>query len=273
LGGALVALGGWQAIFLVNLPVAAVGLVLAWRWLPADPTRAAPAAGDRAPPQPAIGRRLEPRSALRLPRAGEIRNSLWRTLLAQRAIAGICCQFGAVNVVFYSVFFGFPLWLEAARAYGPEATGLLVLPVAGVGVLTTPLAARLINRSGARPALVVGSTLLLAGSLLMLVFDDTTPLLVLLVVGAVLGVPNAFNNLGLQAALYQAAPAAQMGSAGGVFQTFRYLGAIGATALVGLVFGASPTSDGLHTLAAVMAVISAGLLASSLWRASRAPAQ
>src|SRR5438067_4832320 len=36
LGGFLVGLAGWPAIFLVNVPVTAVGLVLARRWLPAD---------------------------------------------------------------------------------------------------------------------------------------------------------------------------------------------------------------------------------------------
>src|SRR5215831_4731474 len=42
LGGFLAARAGWPAIFLINLPITAVGLMLAWRWLPADaaPSRA-----------------------------------------------------------------------------------------------------------------------------------------------------------------------------------------------------------------------------------------
>src|SRR5215813_11692196 len=38
LGGCLAARAGWPAIFLVNVPLTAVGLLLAWRWLPADAT-------------------------------------------------------------------------------------------------------------------------------------------------------------------------------------------------------------------------------------------
>ena len=133
-----------------------------------------------------------------------------------------------------------------------------------MGVLATPLAARLINRSGPRLALIVGAVLLLAGSLLLLLFDAATPVPALLAVGAVLGVPNGFNNLGLQAALYETAPAQQMGAASGLFQTFRYTGAILSTALIGLVMGSSATSERLHTLAAAIAVVSALLVVTSI---------
>src|SRR5204862_4918908 len=42
LGGVLVAVLGWRGIFAVNLPMAAVGLWSARRWLPPDPPPAAP---------------------------------------------------------------------------------------------------------------------------------------------------------------------------------------------------------------------------------------
>lgn len=293
LGGGLVALASWPAIFLVNIPVIVVGLVLARRWLPAD----------RAP-RPALGGAAV--HALDLPGvalfsgllAGALgfllslsARPLWpllplaalaallllrreyrvaapfldvRLLTANRPLVGVYAQFAAVNLVFYAVFFGLPLWLEEARRFTPGTAGLLLLPVAGVGVLTTPLAARLIDRSGPRRALLVGAVLLLAGCLLLLLFDAATPVPVLLAVGAVLGVPNGFNNLGLQAALYEAAPTAQMGAAGGLFQTFRYTGAILSTALIGLVMGPRATGGSLHALAVVSAAVSALLVVTSI---------
>jgi hypothetical protein len=87
---------------------------------------------------------------------------------------------------------------------------------------------------------------------------------VLLAVGAVLGVPNGCNNLGLQAALYQAAPANQMGAAGGLFQTYRYIGAILSSATIGLVPGTSATSEGLQVLALIIAFVSAALVVTSV---------
>jgi sugar phosphate permease len=67
----------------------------------------------------------------------------------------------------------------------------------------------------------------------------------------------------LQAALYEITPAETMGQTGGQFQTFRYIGAILSTALLGLIFGSTATSKELHTMAAVLAVISALLLVAS----------
>jgi hypothetical protein len=80
----------------------------------------------------------------------------------------------------------------------------------------------------------------------------------------VLGVPNGFNNLGLQAALYEAAAANQIGAAAGLLQTCRYAGAIASTAIIGAVMGAEASNASLHVLAVVMGVTSAGLVVASV---------
>jgi MFS family permease len=237
LGGALVALAGWQAIFAANLPLVALALALAFLWLPKDQVASK-----------SVGRKVP---VLTLVRSG--------------ALVLVYAQFAAVNVVFYAVFYGLPLWLEQSRHYAPDLTGLILLPVAGIGVVATPVAARLINRTGPRPSMIIGSVVLLLGSLLLLRFGPETTLLELLVVGAILGVPNGFNNLGLQAALYEAAAADQIGAAAGLLQTFRYVGAIASTAIIGAVFGTEASSDSLHLLAAVMAVTSAILVLASIF--------
>ncbi|MDQ6637799.1 MAG: MFS transporter [Candidatus Dormibacteraeota bacterium] len=305
LGGSLIALAGWPAIFLVNVPITALGLVLTRVWLPPDPAQryGSGVASERRGALRSLdipgvvlfsvfltsllgfllslsGRRLWQLLILAVPAAILL---LWRErrvgapfldlrlLAANRSLVGVYVQFAAVNLVFYSVFFGLPLWLEETRRLAPETVGLILLPVAGVGVLATPVAGRLIARSGPRPALIAGASLLLGGSLLLLFFGPSTPLAVLLLVGAVLGVPNGFNNLGLQAVLYRAAPAAQIGAAGGLFQTFRYLGATLSTVTIGLVFGSGASSEGLHTLALVIAAVSLLLVLTSVW-ARREPA-
>ena len=75
---------------------------------------------------------------------------------------------------------------------------------------------------------------------------DATPALVVVGFGLLLGVPNGFNNLGLQTALVETAPDGRTGSAGGLFQTFRYFGAISATATIGVLLDRDLSSGGLH---------------------------
>jgi MFS family permease len=303
LGGFLAAWAGWPAIFLINIPITAVSLILAWRWLPAD---AAPshATMGTTPSQRAVVRAVLSRVdvpgialfsgmlvsflAFLLSLSGR---PLWlllpvalsaalllvrrerrvaepflnvRMLAANRPLVSVYAQFAGVNIVFYAVFFSLPLWLERVRGFDSGLAGLLLLPVAGVGILATPVAARLISRSGPGPALLFGACLLTAGSLLLLACNPTTPVSVLLAIGAVLGIPNGFNNLGLQAALYEHAPAQHMGAASGQFQTFRYVGAILSTSLLGLAFGTTVTSNGLHMIAYVLAGISGLLLVVSM---------
>ena len=59
-------------------------------------------------------------------------------------------QFAAVSLIFYSAFFGLPLWLLQVRQFDPRTVGLIILPISGVAVLLTPLAARLVAHRGIR---------------------------------------------------------------------------------------------------------------------------
>ena len=140
-----------------------------------------------------------------------------------------------------------------------------MLPLTGMGVLTTFAAVQIVRRAGARPALAFGALALGVGTLLLLFFQSNSPVVLLLAVIVILGIPNGLQNLGLQAVLYQAAPAADMGVAAGQFQTFRYLGSILSTSLLGLLFGRTITSSGLHVLAGTLVCISMLLLVGA-WR-------
>jgi hypothetical protein len=57
-----------------------------------------------------------------------------------------------------------------------------------------------------------------------------------------------------------------MGAASGQFQTCRYVGALLSTSLLGLAFGTTITSHGLHLIASVLAGISGLLLVASVTR-------
>ncbi|HZR91396.1 MAG TPA: MFS transporter [Gaiellaceae bacterium] len=294
LGGYLVGWQGWRAIFVVNLPLVALALALAARVLPADPPRSRTSLGGEL-------RRLDPAGAVLF--AAALVSLLWfllsldrgvawwalplalaagatfahverrtpepfldvRTLAANRQLLRVYAQFALVNVVFYSVFFGVPSFLQEAKGLSAEQAGLVILPIAGVGVLTTPLAARAIERSGPRPAVVAGSLCMTAGTLALLAIGKTTSDLATAGLLALLGVSSGLNNLGLQAAMVEAAPHEQIGSASGLFQTSRYLGTILSASLLGLAFGQRIDANRLHTLSIALAVLSGLIVLFTLW--------
>lgn len=302
LGGFLVAFAGWPGIFLVNTPITLVSIVLALRVLPPDlPARTT---GDEGATRTSLRQLVDPLGVLFF--SGTLigllgfllslpHRPLWwllplvavagvllvfwerrapspfldvRGFVRSPALAGVLGQQAAIQLVFYSVFYGLPQWLEQVRHLPTEQTGLLMLPIAALGVVVTPLAARLVTRFGARLPLILGSIGLLTGSALIFTLGDATPAVGVLGVTAVLGLPNGLNNMGLQAALYSAAPPDGTGMAAGLFQTARYVGAILSTALIGLVLETHLSSAGLHRVATVMVVLAALLVVASAARSA-----
>jgi MFS family permease len=290
IGGLLLAIAGWQGIFLINVPITVAAIGLGLRWLPAPPPADATAGGlssldlpgvmlFAATLTPILGALLSAGSTTAwmliaiVPVAGtllavrELRFPApffdLRLLGRNPAMIGVFVQFAAVTFVFYSFFFGLPIWLEQVGGYDARAAGLLVLPLTGIAVVVTPVASRLIARTGPRAPLLVGSAFMLAGTLLLLTLERGAPIPLLLAVMFVLGVPNGFNNLGLQAALYGVTPPERISWAGGQFQTFRYVGATMAAAVLGSVFKTGATTTGLHGIAAVLALVAAVLLVAS----------
>ena len=301
IGGIVLGAWGWQGIFLVNLPVTLAGIALALRWLPAPPPSDGSGRGLRSVDFPGVilfAATLVPLLAALLelgslqswamlafaPVAGallvarELRSESpffdVRMLARNRAMVGVFIQFAAVTFIFYSLFFGLPIWLEQIRGFDARTAGLLVLPVTGLGIVMTPVAANLVGRAGPRPSLVAGSLFMVAGSALLVLLNPSTPVPALLGIALVLGVPNGFNNMGLQAALYEVTPPERISWAGGQFQTFRYVGATLSSAVLGSVFRHGGTTTGLHTIGVMLAAVSAGLVVASLLtrRGSATPA-
>lgn len=299
LGGGLVALAGWQAIFLVNAIVGLVALPLSLRWLPRDPQHAGGvslALVRRLVDLPGIAAfavTLASVLALVLSLAGEPLwwlagvallggAALWandrrredpfldvRMLAGNRALVRVCVQYLLVNVVAFGVFFSLPLWLEAGRGLSSGVAGVLVAPLAGVAIVGTPIAARIVARAGVRPALIAGACAMVAGTLLLLTLSSDAPAWTVIPAAVVLGIPIGFNNLGLQSALYAASDPARTGAAAGIFQTSRFIGAVLATSLLGVVFADGVDDAGLHTLALILAGVSALVLVASLRRPLR----
>lgn len=295
LGGILVSTWGWQAIWLVNIPVTLLGIVLAFSLLPAVPARPPPTRSSLPAELDlpgiaafvlALGSLVgfllslshQPRwlflplallsgtAFLRRERRAVTPFIDLAAIGGNRRLVGVFAQNTGVSVVFYMSFIGLPQWLQGARGEDAGLAGMIVLPLAGITVLVMPLVTRLLQTRGERVVLTTGSLLLLAGSTTLLLTDTSTPVWAVVTLAALLGLPNAFNNLGLQSLMYRAASDDHIGTASGLFQTFRFLGSITASATVGVAFGAGVTDDGLHTMAVTMVVLSASVAAANLLR-------
>ncbi len=163
-------------------------------------------------------------------------------------------QFITINLVYYCYFFGFPTFLQQVKHYSPGNTGLIMLALAGFGVIVSPFVGRLIDRHGPKPALITGSVILFSGTALLLTLHETSSLLWLLIIMAVLGMSNGFSNISMQTALYEHVKPEDTGSASGLFQTSRYLGSILSSSLLGLAFNRHLDIQHLHNVAMICLV-------------------
>ncbi|WP_020661007.1 MFS transporter [Amycolatopsis benzoatilytica] len=280
LGGVLIALFGWPAIFAVNLPLAGISLALTLVWVPKDAPAVKP-----ADPIDVAGIVLFSASLLALlcylmaPGIGD----LWllavaiglaalfarvelrarrpfidlRMLGANGAILRTYVRQALSFLAIYTIMFGYVQWLEEARGFAESVAGLLLLPMSGTAVAAAALSGR---PTGVRLRLLLVSGALLAGSVALLFVGNRTALIWLLVLAALFGLAQGLTSVANQTTLYRETPAETMGTASGLFRTAQYLGAIVAATVIAQCYGGNADSGGLHRLAVVLIVTSALLL-------------
>ncbi len=206
LGGFLIEVGSWRAIFLVNLPVGLVALWLAWDRLPRMGRRAASA----SPLAPSLFR---PRPLL----------------------AGLLAAFLAFIALAANTFL-IPFVLQSLMVLPPARAGLVMIAVPLTILVVAPLSGRLTDRIGPRWPATVGIGLVTVAILLMAQLRAgsavTFAVLILILYGIGAGFFQAPNN----AAVMAAAPLGARGTVSGTLALARSLGQIGGVALSGMVW-------------------------------------
>lgn len=285
LGGVLIHAGDWPVIFLVNLPLIAASFALALGVIPRDEPR--PRAG--VPGLRGLLALIDARGIL-LFSSGlvcflvgllSVRSGAWGLLAwagvvllglffwAERGAASpliplatlgkfprvslVNFQFLLVNLLTYSLFFGFPAYLQSVRHLNPLDTGLLMLSFGLGSLAAAPLAGGWIERSGPRPSLVLSGLLLLSGSVGMVALGGDSALGWVVLILAAFGMAAGLTNVGLQTALFQGSPKEIAGVASGLFLTSRYLGTILSSLVLALLFTQGFSTQGLHVLGLVLA--------------------
>ncbi|SEH64244.1 drug resistance transporter, EmrB/QacA subfamily [Mycolicibacterium rutilum] len=131
------------------------------------------------------------------------------------------------------------LYLQDERGFSAMHTGLIYLPIAVGALIFSPLSGRMVGRFGARPSLVVAGTLITAATVMLASLSATTPVWQLLVVFAVFGIGFSMVNAPVTNAAVSGMPTDRAGAASAIASTSRQVGVSIGVALCGSVAGAA----------------------------------
>ncbi|KWX69848.1 MFS transporter [Paenibacillus jilunlii] len=298
IGGVFIHWWNWHAIFLVNIPFIAASFILAWRTIPKDELPASVqrnmsfrkmmntidvpgillfTVGLVALLVGVLSAKSSGHVSLLHVIVGLIGLMLLlafvryelkisspfiplRTFARYPAMTWVNVQFMLVNVLFYSVFFGIPSYLQTVRHVSEFHTGILMLSLGLCSLVVSPLAGRWIDKSGPGPALFVSAILMTIGSVWIVSLTHHSPVISVCLALAVFGVSNGLNNVGMQAALFQSSPKEIIGVASGLFSTSRYLGTILSSLLIGIVMGGKFSFGGFRVLGMILTAIALSLV-------------
>jgi DHA2 family methylenomycin A resistance protein-like MFS transporter len=286
LGGLLVTGLSWRAVFWLNVPVAALAVVLTLRHVPSPATSGITRRMD------VIGQVLAVVGLTGIAGAlNEASTSGWTSavvvasfavgaaavvafvitewrldrndaspllppsLFAERGFAATAAIGVLLNLGYYGMLFVATLYFRQQRGYDAMTTGLMLLPTVCMALVAGPVSGRLTARCG--PGKPMAAALLLgsAGFLGWLVAGPGTPYLALLFALVATGLATPSTVPAATAAIIESAPSEKAGVASAVFTVSRQIGNAVGVALFGTLTVASASPyDGLHTSALIASV-------------------
>jgi len=283
IGGFLIAWGDWQAIFLVNIPVLLVCFLLGWFVLPKDETRKKLNIQELIQKMDLLGivffsigvvglllfllslkatvnyvAGITGIISLLLFFWHELKTKIpfidIRLFHSNRKLSLVFLQYIVLNFIYYSLFLGLPSYFQSGLHLSVGYSGLLMLLVTGMGIITAPLIGRWIDKSGVNIPILTGNLLIVIGALLLWVFFDHVPIIVMALIISLIAAGCSFGNVTLQVAMLEASPASIVGVSTGLYQTCRNFGAILSAVSLGLIFGAQFNPEYFKTLIIVLNV-------------------
>ena len=301
LGGTLTAIWDWPAVFWFRIPIAVAALVLL-RGMPVSPPRPA---SDRFDIPGGIALILALVTMLMaLNRIREL-SAIWLGLLSALAFAGFIFRQSRVaspiialevfrlpgfavlnlvsvlaNIAAFSVWLLVPYFLARVPGYSLAESGAILASAAAGAVLAAPIGGRLIGRLVSAERLAIGGAAAIGGGLLLLsAWSEQTPTTLRITGLIVQGIGLGLFQLGYSDIVTAALPLRDRGVAGSLALLTRTLGTVSAASLVLMVFEILQTRHGFleafhltFQLAALLAFVTAGLLALSSRKSGKPPA-
>lgn len=264
-GGLLIQIVGWRAVFWINVPICAAAILLTAVFVPEsksatmrdmDPIGQAlavlalfgivftliegPGLGWTNPALLGIaltatlallgflryeGRRSDPFIDLRY----------FRSIPFASATAIALCAFAG----WAAFLFMMSLYLQGERGYSAMATGLIYLPISIGALVFSPLSGRLVGRFGNRPPLLIAGTMITAAAAMLMFLTPATPVWALLMIFAAYGIGFAMVNAPVTNAAVSGMPRDRAGAASAITSTSRQVGVSIGVALCGSVAGSA----------------------------------
>ncbi|MDT5214347.1 MAG: hypothetical protein QOK18_2586 [Mycobacterium sp.] len=150
---------------------------------------------------------------------------------------GACSAWGAF-------LFMMSLYLQSERGYSAMHTGLIYAPIAIGALVFSPISGRMVGRFGARPSLLAAGVLITTASVLLTFLTKTTPVWGLMVTFAVFGIGFAMVNAPITNAAVSGMPLDRAGAASAVTSTSRQIGVSIGVALCGSIAGSALLQTG-----------------------------
>ena len=151
---------------------------------------------------------------------------------ASLAIAGLM-TFGM-----YALLFIMPLYFQTIRGATPFIAGLELLPMSVSFVVVSQLVGYLTNNLGPRIVMAAGMACMGFGALAIAFISENTSLVFIALALFVVGIGLGLNTAPVNGVAVAAVPPARSGTASGVLNTARMVGATMGVAVLGSVFAA-----------------------------------
>lgn len=292
-GGFLVGTFGWQGAFFLHLPLGILAIVLAGMWVPRMPTFA-----RRLDPVSVIVSLAAMGSlVVAIQRGPGLGWPTWSWLLLLNGLVFFVLflrlqlsaprrgteplvplslfrnrnyaigAFSVSTLGFSSASMMLPimLWLQDGRGLGAQEAGLMLVPMAVVAAVASPLVGPAADRIHPRVLSVVGFSMMVLSLLMVrwIMLHDASFLL-FFVAAALLGAANGFVWAPNSATAMRTIDIAHMGAASGVYNTTRQAGAVIGAAAVGAAMQVGSASVGFVPGLAASLLLPVGVLVLGL---------